>query len=317
MNAEQEQPDRRDEPDPAEGQEVGSWGRLLHLALALSVGVALAGYLIGTQQARIDAPRPHEPSPSAAESEADETDAPPARAYRAMRGAPLSPNTQARSHLEQLATTQPDLFAPRAAASEEERARALQKRAENRAFGGAPPTVPHPIDQVSTESCLACHEKGLRIGERTAPAMSHEIHRNCTQCHAPSQTPALQAPEAMPENHFDGVRAAGEGERAYPGAPPTMPHGSFNRRNCQSCHGPYGEPGLQSTHPWRINCKQCHAPSAEPEQATRMLDAELARPRTPTKERTAGSSHEQTKPTQRADGNPPPVQLPIGERGDG
>jgi nitrate reductase (cytochrome), electron transfer subunit len=52
------------------------------------------------------------------------------------------------------------------------------------------------------------------------------------------------------------------GERAGPGAPPTVPHATTMRERCSSCHGVAGALGMRSTHPWRESCTQCHAPSA-------------------------------------------------------
>ncbi len=54
---------------------------------------------------------------------------------------------------------------------------ALAARALNRAFNGAPPTVPHPVDQISTQSCLACHGEGfntstLRASKKPSRARS-------------------------------------------------------------------------------------------------------------------------------------------------
>ena len=37
-----------------------------------------------------------------------------------------------------------------------------------------------------------------------------------------------------------------------------MPHGTFMRTRCLSCHGEYGYPGLRTDHPRRVNCVQCH-----------------------------------------------------------
>jgi hypothetical protein len=50
--------------------------------------------------------------------------------------------------------------------------------------------------------------------------------------------------------------------RAYDGAPPTIPHHTWMRENCTSCHGLVTRPGTRTTHPWLTNCTQCHAPSA-------------------------------------------------------
>jgi cytochrome c-type protein NapB len=68
------------------------------------------------------------------------------------------------------------------------------------------------------------------------------------------------------ETAFVGVYRAGPGERANPGAPPTIPHHTWMRENCNSCHGLVTRPGTRTTHPWLTNCTQCHAPSAAHDQ---------------------------------------------------
>lgn len=49
-----------------------------------------------------------------------------------------------------------------------------------RAYGEAPPTVPHPI--WMRQNCMACHGPGREHAIRT----SHPERQNCLQCHAPN-----------------------------------------------------------------------------------------------------------------------------------
>jgi nitrate reductase cytochrome c-type subunit len=46
-----------------------------------------------------------------------------------------------------------------------------------RAFEGAPPLIPHEIEDETT--CLECH----RLGDNDAPITSHPERVNCVQCH--------------------------------------------------------------------------------------------------------------------------------------
>ena len=135
----------------------------------------------------------------------------------------------------------------------------LADRAKNRAFDGAPPTIPHPVETQSVASCLACHGEGLKVGDRVASKISHAHLTNCTQCH-------VEQSRVPVENTFVGVYRAGPGTRASPGAPPTIPHHTWMRENCASCHGLLTRPGTRTTHPWLTNCVQCHAPSAARDQ---------------------------------------------------
>ncbi len=154
-------------------------------------------------------------------------------------------------------------------APEAARQAAIALRAERRAFDGAPPVIPHPIQQNSTAACLACHAEGLTVKDRVTSKISHPHFANCTQCHAPALAPdaitepALLAPIAT--NLFVGSKPSA-GQRAYDGAPPTVPHPTAMRSDCMSCHGPAGVYGLRTSHLDRQSCLQCHAPTADLEQ---------------------------------------------------
>jgi len=138
---------------------------------------------------------------------------------------------------------------------------ALAGRAARRAYEGAPPVIPHAIDERSSASCLTCHRHGARINGRTAPAISHEAYVNCTQCHAPSVArPGTVAP-VLTANAFAGRSARAHGGRAWLGAPPAIPHSTWMRGECASCHGVSGRSGIRTTHPQRKSCTQCHVPA--------------------------------------------------------
>lgn len=237
---------------PAKGLTVG--------ALAV-VAVAVVGMLVGFGH---PAPgwRPPVPATAALAGEAL-----PAPLYRDMRGKDRGPNRGYTSDLATLVGHAPDLFAaqPFDAAL---RAAAVARRAARRAYNGAPPVIPHPVDANEVTSCYACHGEGRVIGDLVAPRISHQRYTNCTQCHAPV---AAGAPGAVAGfevgNDFSGAPSAGRGQRAYAGAPPTIPHTTHMREDCASCHGTLGLAGLRTSHPWRANCTQCHAPSAQLDQA--------------------------------------------------
>jgi cytochrome c-type protein NapB len=149
------------------------------------------------------------------------------------------------------------------------------KRALRRAYSGAPPVVPHAIDQQNASSCLVCHGDGMKVGDVVAPRMSHQTYANCTQCHVESVNRALP-PTTDPRaaaSLFQGLAAPGPGERAWPGAPPTIPHTTWMRESCTSCHGELADKGLRTSHPWRGNCVQCHSLSADLDQR-QVLDAD-------------------------------------------
>lgn len=218
-------------------------------------------------------------APSAADSAPSESSSAPSATGSAPRAvgysetpANLSPNRDFRVTLETLPP--PEKITSRKKFphyTDEEKLEALAQRAERRAFDGAPPVVPHPITQLGNESCLRCHGEGTVIGDRPAPKISHEHLGNCTQCHVEGAggPPTLATPleslagalaANLAENTFCGLEAVLHGERAHPRAPPAMPHTTWMRTDCLSCHGPSGHPPLQTRHPYRKDCTKCHTP---------------------------------------------------------
>lgn len=139
-------------------------------------------------------------------------------------------------------------------------------RSNLRAYDGAPPMVPHPIPIRGDLPCLTCHDQGLVVGSLRAPAVSHAKLTNCVQCHVPANGPFPDGfpadVEPIAPNEFSGLAAAHQSPRAWDGAPPVVPHSTWMRQECDSCHGPSGAPGIRTTHPLRQNCLQCHATSA-------------------------------------------------------
>ena len=151
--------------------------------------------------------------------------------------------------------------------TEQDKREALSIMSSRRAYHGAPPTPPHAVDPIEHISCVSCHgPNGMRLGnEVVASPMPHAFYASCTQCHVPQKTLALDEGRWL-ENSFAGLPEPITGERAWDGAPPTIPHATNMRANCISCHGPNGESGLQSSHPWRTSCTQCHGPSGRLDQ---------------------------------------------------
>jgi cytochrome c-type protein NapB len=111
--------------------------------------------------------------------------------------------------------------------------------------------------------CLVCHDRGMAIAGKHAPPMSHDAKASCLQCHVVGSDPRIAAPVvAAPETSFAGLRRSGGGAQAWTGAPLVIPHPTWMRERCDSCHGPRGRQGLRTPHPGQQSCQQCHAPSA-------------------------------------------------------
>jgi nitrate reductase (cytochrome), electron transfer subunit len=189
-----------------------------------------------------------------------------APSYRSLRGSRRGPNgNMYRGAVSELGESLPDVLDP-VETSEAARAQAREKRRSSRAYEGAPPTIPHAVMQRAHD-CVACHAEGAVIAGKTAPKMSHEAFPSCTQCHVPQADPRpIETPPPFVENEFVGLTGPGRGERAWPGAPPTISHGARMREDCSSCHGVSGKAGLRTPHPYQVSCTQCHAPSAALDQ---------------------------------------------------
>lgn len=224
------------------------------LVVSAVIAAAFIGFFVGT--------RPSRPSASAiaAAPSADDSAAPLARSNEELASNPWS------SELLRWSPARGDDRPPVTTRDRAAYEAALQKRRAGRAFEGAPPTIPHPAGQGSAKECRVCHDLGARIGNLYAPPMSHPPYAMCTQCHvAASQGVPVDetlSAAAQVESNFEGVRSAVAPLLMMPGAPPQIPHPSFMRESCNSCHGPAGTPGLQTSHPERVNCVQCHAPAA-------------------------------------------------------
>jgi cytochrome c-type protein NapB len=241
------------------------WGTVLG---SLACGLGLAGFLTGINQQT--APRDRQSLNWTKPSEETLGALAPAPTYDQIDSRIYGFNRDWRSDLSRLRQDNPGLLDP-VIRTPEMKAQALQDRLRTRAFDTAPPAVPHPVDQRTAESCLACHGNGMTIAGKTATRMSHPLLTNCTQCHVEQAGSVPQvlaahtnlsnnAPEAAwpPGNRFDGVKRAGPGTRLLPGLPPTIPHTLHMRDDCMSCHGLIARPGIRTTHPWLQNCRQCH-----------------------------------------------------------
>ena len=225
--------------------------RFVPLLAVISVSVAVVGFVTGIRE-------PRRTERGAVPAVLHVGDIPAAVNYSELSAAKHGPNARWEQTLAQLKSDTPGIFDP-VTRTEEMKLAALADRAKNRAYDGAPPTIPHPVEAQSVASCLACHAEGLKVGDRIASRISHTHMTNCTQCHVE------QAPVPV-QNSFVGVYRAGPGGRASAGAPPTIPHHTWMRENCASCHGLVTRPGTRTTHPWLTNCTQCHAPSAALDQ---------------------------------------------------
>ena len=159
--------------------------------------------------------------------------------------------------------------------TEPNRRRTLAVFYARRAYPGAPPVIPHSVDEREAfgKACLTCHGSGgfTPRFEAYAPVTPHPELISCRQCHVPV------APGGEGRERGSGVRGSVSDWQtiepprlhgsALPGSPPPIPHALQMRENCRACHaGPGAAAELRTTHPERVSCRQCHAlgaPSAE------------------------------------------------------
>jgi nitrate reductase (cytochrome), electron transfer subunit len=229
--------------------------RYVVLFVVIALGITLVGFLRG-----INEPLPLEKT--RAEASINLSDVPEAVTYSELPNAKLKANSGWYSDLSKLSFAKPGPFDP-VIRTDEMKQVALADRARNRAYDSAPPVIPHAINQPQVSNCLACHAEGIKVGDRIATKVSHPHYTNCTQCHVEeNRSESALVRHFLSENDFEGTKRAGPGTRAWPGAPPTIPHTTWMRQDCTSCHGLVARAGIRTTHPWLTNCTQCHAPSA-------------------------------------------------------
>lgn len=152
--------------------------------------------------------------------------------------------------------------------------RSLETYYNNRAYHGAPPSIPHPVKEklgMGANVCLQCHQNGGFVEKFNAyaPVTPHPEMINCKQCHVGQQT----------TNNFVGTDFYKKPppevgvNNALPGSPPVMPHQLQMRENCLSCHaGPAAVKELWFDHPERVNCRQCHVPKMQNVQDKEVFD---------------------------------------------
>jgi cytochrome c-type protein NapB len=133
-------------------------------------------------------------------------------------------------------------------------------RSGRRAYDGAPPIIPHPLDPEAerTQDCAPCHTYGgYNPTLRTySPRSPHPEMENCLQCHVRPTASDVFAASDWVTPEIPGYGAGG----AVLGAPPAIPHPLQMREHCVSCHGGVSAaPDIRTDHPERFNCRQCHA----------------------------------------------------------
>lgn len=141
--------------------------------------------------------------------------------------------------------------------------RSLDSYYDNRAYYGAPPSIPHDINEqqnMGGNSCLKCHKNGGFVEKFNAytPVSPHPELVNCMQCHVEQQKKTF-----FKAGNFAKINAPEVGHNnALVGTPPIIPHQIQLRENCLACHaGPSAPVKIRVTHPERTNCRQCHVPN--------------------------------------------------------
>ena len=260
--------------DELAAKPLSRWGTVLG---SLGCGIGLVGFLVGMYEQPTT--KPAQVFKKHVEAEIEQSHFASAPTYSEIDSQLYGVNRDWKSDLSKLKQINPSVF-DRVVRTPEMKNEALRDRLRTRAFDTAPPAIPHPVDQRTAESCLACHGNGMSIAGKIATKMSHPLLTNCTQCHVEQASSMLQvlvssqkpqgeiaADSWPPRNDFEGVKRAGPGTRLLPGLPPTIPHTLHMRDDCMSCHGTIARPGIRTTHPWLQNCRQCHAADGDLERA--------------------------------------------------
>lgn len=143
---------------------------------------------------------------------------------------------------------------------EHEENRYVPDKIKNRAFYTAPPTVPHEVRSISNSECVTCHKINREFSDGRKSVISPHIEWfNCQQCHVSQYNIAGEIEQEIPLNNFEGLEKPDAKHQAHEWAPPMIPHRTFLRENCNSCHSsetPKTE--IKGPHHQRTNCLQCH-----------------------------------------------------------
>lgn len=258
-----------DAPDASPSPPAGRKLAIVAGLIALTVG--LSGFFMGLRQTHRAAFEVRENlAITAAPGETPGSSVLDAPRYAELHTGKLHPNRDWKVHLAALSRPAPAAQYVPATLSVDDRARWRATRTQRRQYDGAPPVAPHPTDQITPASCLECHGRPTTISGIHVPQVSHPRYLNCIQCHVSSVGPASwwKTADTAPSdgNSFAGKPQSGQGTRAYVGAPPTVPHTTWMRDDCMSCHGPGGTAALRTSHPDRRSCVQCHALDAALDQ---------------------------------------------------
>lgn len=147
---------------------------------------------------------------------------------------------------------------------DENHQRTLKEYYKNRAYSGAPPSIPHPVAKersLGGNTCTQCHQNGGFVEKYNAyaPVTPHPEMVNCRQCHVTKNTTTTFKDFSFSKMQLPEV---GEGvNNVLLGSPPMIPHQLQMRENCISCHaGPSAPKEIRVSHPERVNCRQCHLP---------------------------------------------------------
>ncbi|MEZ4459455.1 MAG: hypothetical protein R3E66_06945 [bacterium] len=146
--------------------------RALSVGALVMTAVAFVGFFVGTEDTYEGRGYSYVPPPQ-------NGDAPVVLSYQERMTTPRHVNSHFAASFSTLAIS-PEALGD--ATDPALRAQAREARQSGRAYEGAPPTVPHPMDQV--EHLVVCRAtvQGKHYWSR-GPKISHERYTNCTQCH--------------------------------------------------------------------------------------------------------------------------------------
>lgn len=135
-----------------------------------------------------------------------------------------------------------------------------------RAYPGAPPAIPHDVDDawLRTQACNTCHARGGWVPDQGAyaPVTPHPQFQNCMQCHVDGAEGGLFVTTEFEPADWPALeqQALTWGDGVEDRSPPPIPHALQLRGNCLACHaGPAAVAEVRTTHPERASCRQCHA----------------------------------------------------------
>jgi 5-methylcytosine-specific restriction endonuclease McrA len=222
----------------------------LNVLLVCSIAAAFAGFFVGMDKPELAASR-RNVKPADFRTPESTPNVLPAVVYGKMNGIERGPNAAWENSINKLVPSLPEN-------TKGLRQVSLADRALNRAFKGAPPVIPHRVNQQDPAGCMSCHDEGKILGDHVAAIIPHNFRPNCTQCHVESRYGSVPT---LPEVAEAAVVPVLGIKADFVVQPLNFSHKRHAQADveldCKDCHKKVYDTPYATFPKWTV-CKQCH-----------------------------------------------------------